>query len=126
MGTWGSGNFQNDAALDYMGDLSDEFSQRIEDIFADEERAYLDEDAEGQLIPTVAILATLAEHCALVPPRPQIVTGWQEKYLALFDDQIDGMEPAEGYAAERRSVIVETFTRLEELSRNFWRDTEDS
>ena len=36
METWGAGNFDNDSAMDYLGEIEEELVTRIEDILQDE------------------------------------------------------------------------------------------
>lgn len=108
MGTWGSGNFENDAALDAFGGVVDDLVERLEEAFDAE--IYI-EDVEGE-IALVEVLAVLGEHCA----RPYLdrtkVVAWAERVLAAYDAQIDGLEPTEDFKRERRAVIERTFGRL--------------
>ena len=113
MGTWGSGNFANDSAQNYMNDFEDQLVQQIEDILADEERYALEEEGEGVLMPTVEILSVLHEHRFIGLPERETILRWKEQYLAAFDDQIDGFEPKAGYKESRRAVIEATFLKLE-------------
>lgn len=124
MGTWGAGNFDSDGALDYIGEIASGLTARIEACFADEESSALDEDGEGVLVPSVAILLLLCEHCAAAPPRPDVAGRWKRQYLTIFDDQIDSLEPAPGYKQERRQVIEDTFRRLQARAAAFWQDTD--
>jgi hypothetical protein len=112
MGTWGAGNFENDAALDFIGDEIDRYISIIEDIFGNEGRFLLDEDAEGMLMPAVEILAVLCEHCHGVLPEHLDVAAWKARYLAMYDDQIDGLEPQGDFKQQRRAVIEATFDKL--------------
>src|SRR5262249_31322174 len=105
MGTWGAGNFDNDSALDYMGEVEEELVRRIEDILADEDRCALDEDGEGVLMPTLEMLSVLHEQCHLGLPERETVQRWKAQYLAVFDDQIDGLDPKPGYKEARRAII---------------------
>ena len=122
MGTWAAGNFDSDGALDYVGSIIDDLAARIDGVFADEGAAYLDEDAEAVIMPSVDILSVLHEHCHAAPPKTAVVTDWKTRYLALFDEQIGGLDPDGDYAAERRTVIEATFSKLENQARAFWRD----
>ena len=122
MGTWAAGNFDSDGALDYVGSVIDRLVARINETFADEDMARLDEDGEAVIVPSVEIICLLHENCKAAQPRPSIVSSWKTRYLAIFDEQIGELDPAEGYAAERRGVIDTTFTRLETQARAFWRE----
>jgi hypothetical protein len=121
MGTWGPGNFQNDKALDYVGDLVDQLVKRIETIFASGNRADPDLDGEGQLVPSVALLSIVTEYCHAAPPKREKVSMWHTKYLQAFDTSMEDLYPDPDSGKERRRVIEETFTRLEQQSQAFWK-----
>jgi hypothetical protein len=112
MGTWGAGNFANDAALDFIGHEIDRYITLINEIFADEDRFRLDEDAEGELMPSVEILIVLCERCAGILPTGLDIAAWKQRYLEMYDAQIDGLAPVPGHKEERRAVIETTFDRL--------------
>ncbi len=120
MGTWAAGNFANDGALDYVGGVIDGLVRRIEECFAGEDMARLDEEGEAVIVPSAEIISLLHENCKAAPPKVEVVSDWKTRYLAIFDEQIDGLEPAGDYATERRAVIVATFERLETQAREFW------
>ena len=122
MGTWAAGNFDSDGALDYVGEIMDGLAARINGVFADEDESRLDEDGEAVIMPSVDIISVLHEHCRAAPPKRDVVTDWKTRYLALFDEQIGGLDPDGDYAAERRAVIEATFTKLENQARAFYRE----
>src|ERR1043166_9009468 len=96
LGTWGAGNFDNDRALDYAGEVEEELVSRIEEILADEERCALDEEGEGVLMPTVEMLSVLHEHCRLGLPERETIQRWKAQYLSVFDEHIDGFDSKPG------------------------------
>jgi hypothetical protein len=112
MGTWGAGNFDSDAALDFIGEQIRRYIAIINEVFAVEYRFRLDEDAEGELIPSVEILIFLCEHCGGILPSGLDVAAWKQRYLAMYDAQISGLAPVGGYKEERRALIESTFDRL--------------
>ena len=112
MGTWGAGIFEKDAALDFINDEIDRHVRAIEEIFADDTRFQLDEDAEGELMLRIELLVLLCEHCSGVLPDKLDFRAWKTRYLTMFDEQIDGLEPADGYKQQRRAVIADSFDRL--------------
>lgn len=122
MGTWGAGNFDSDGALDYLAEVTSGFEAKIEQCLADEDISALDEDGEAVIVPSAAILSVLCERCDASPPQPDVVARWKRQYLALFDDQIDGLAPGPGYKEERRQVIEETFTKREAQSAEYRQD----
>ena len=83
--------------------------------------ADLDEGGESEVMPSVALIKVLSEHCGAAPPKPDVIEGWRSKYLAISDDQIDGLDPKPGYKAKRRKVIDDTFTDLIERAVKFWK-----
>jgi len=115
MGTWGAGNFENDGAADYLIGVIEEFANRIENIL-EEGEANLDERGEEELVPNIAIISALCRELGASAPERESITEWKEKYLQIFDEQIEDFEPEEGYAEERRRVIEETFDELLELA----------
>src|SRR5262245_36285860 len=112
MGTWGAGNFDSDAALDFVGEQIRRYIALINEVFAVAYRFRLDEEADGELIPSVEILILLCEHCGGVLPSWLDVAAWKQRYLAMYDAQISGLAPVGGYGDERRAVIESTFDRL--------------
>jgi hypothetical protein len=117
MGIWGHGNFQNDAALDYVDELVDQLVKRIESCF---EGTNLDPDelGEAELIPSVHILAWLCQETGTVPPEADTVEGWKTRYLNNWDATIDGLDPDPDYKVQRRQTIAETFDRLIALGKD--------
>jgi GT2 family glycosyltransferase len=111
LGTWGAGNFDNDSAVDYIVRLADDLETKIDEILADEDLSALDEYGEGVLMPSIVLISLLYDHCHAPTPDLEKVQSWKQKYLAIFDDQIEGAKPE--YAEKRRLTIVETFAKLE-------------
>ena len=129
MGTWGPGNFDSDWALDYLGHLTDGLERYIQSILdhqpqgpGDYYQASLDELGESRLMPSVAILITLHETFGGGVPRPETVAGWRDRYLRIYDAEIDQLAPGPGFKEQRRQVIADTFARLYDLSSAFWKD----
>src|SRR5215469_7445880 len=121
MGTWGSGNFENDASMDFLDQEIDRHVTAIEAIFADSDRFRLDEDAEGELMPRVTILVLLCGQCGGVfnPHNEPHVSACKARYLEMYDDQIDGMEPSGDFKHQRRAVIADTFDTLIRLQQQW-------
>jgi hypothetical protein len=121
MGTWGEGNFSSDGALDFVGDLIDQLAGTIDSCF-DNDNADLDEGGEDELMPSVFIIRLLSEYCGTAPPKPGVIEPWRERYLAIYDEQIDDLDPDPEYKVKRREVIAETFENLLKLSKEFWNE----
>jgi hypothetical protein len=116
MGTWSEDNFGNDGARDYLSMLTAKLVATINEVFKDPERTGLDEDGESLLMPSVEVLALLCERYDAAPPRPATVRQWHEKYLEVYDRDIDKLKPRGAYKAARRKVIDNTFRWLESLA----------
>lgn len=118
MGTWNVGNFDSDEALDYVGELMDELEGRVDGFFCSNDPDLV--EGESMVLPTIAIMQLLSEHTGAAPPKPERIEKWQEKYLAVFDAQIDDFEPEGVYKGKRREVIARTFKGFEKTSGAFW------
>jgi len=111
MGTWGTGNFESDAALDFFFEVQEELLAKVRPVI--NARRIVDvNDLDAVVVPCVEILALLGEHVNLINLPREELQGWREKSLAAFDEQIDEYEPAEGYKEARRRVMEQTFDRL--------------
>jgi hypothetical protein len=119
MGTWNAGNFDNDSALDYVGDLIDQLTNTINSCFEDD-NADLDEGGEGELMPSVFIIDLLSQHCGAAPPKPDVIESWCDRYVKIYDEQIDGLEPDPEFKVNRRKVVADTFSSLIATSNEFW------
>ena len=130
MGTWGSGNFENDAAADHLIDLCRPLLTEIEGAMKDPSSLVPDGDDAVIVIANLEIIACLSEHLGrynhsklgkilypCVLPSPDVVGNWKQAYLALWDGHIDELEPKPEYKKQRREVIAETFDRVERLAR---------
>src|SRR5262249_33441094 len=118
MGTWGIGTFDSDRALDFINEEMRRHASAIEHIFADSQRFRLDEDAEAELTPRIKILALLITRChGVMRQTPDDIAAWKAQYLAMYDDQIDDLEPTEYYKQHRRAVIEASFDELIRLIR---------
>ena len=114
-----------------MSEIVDGFVETVEQLFA-QGRASLADRGEGRLMPTVEIISVLCDWCrggppairVVAPPRPGVVRRWKQRYLEIYDEQIDGLllPGKEGFGPERRAHIVRTFDRLELLATDFWGD----
>ena len=127
MGTWGPGNFENDYALDYLDMVQRGLENYVQAILdhrptspGDYPQASLDELGESRLVPTVAVMTVLHEALGGCLPRPETVADWGDRYLRVYDAEIDGLGAAPEFKEQRRRVIAETFRRLSELSTAYW------
>ena len=117
MGTWGPGDFDNDGAHDYANGLVHQLRERVAKAFKKRYGAAIDGDGEEVVVPSIFIMGLLASHCKAALPESSLLTEWKTKYLEIYDDQIDGLEPHGGYKQRRRRTITNTFNKVIRLSR---------
>jgi hypothetical protein len=106
MGSWGDENFANDGARDYLSMLAAKLVATVTEIYRDEERLALDEDGEAMFMPSIELLALLCERYAATPPMPPLVKQWQERYLQVFDETVEGFNPDPEFQASRLNEVV--------------------
>jgi hypothetical protein len=130
MGTWGPGNFENDCAAEYLQDLCRPMVAQIEAAAANPSSIEPDEYDSDIMMANVEILACLSEHLGrytrgkipdflypIVVPSPETIMEWKRVYLEVWDEYIDQLKPKPEYKRKRRKVIVDSFDRLERVSR---------
>lgn len=103
MGTFGGGNFDNDAALDILDAVRAVVDPEIDGFVQSDDAGV--EDLE-QVIACIAIKIALIEQCNLEPPSPEEARSLQDKILDIFDREIESLEPVDGYVEDRRKVIA--------------------
>ena len=129
MGTWGPGNFENDAAAEYLQELCQPMLDQIEAAVKEASLLEPDEYDSEIMMCNIEILACWSEHLgrfsrsliqdALYPcvlPPPTTVAEWHRIYLEVWDGYIDQIGPSPDYKRDRRSVIVDSFQRLERIA----------
>ena len=118
MGTWGEGVFDNDAAGDLQADIEDMSDKEAEAELIKELQSAVDdaddisvEDTE-LLLAAVALLQELYERTGKRPPVTLDRQALRPLMLDVYDREIDGLEPAEGFKEARRKVMQETLDRF--------------
>lgn len=101
MGSWASGNFDNDSALDFLSDVIKNVDQDI--------RPPEDVEDIDMLMGAVAIRKALVELVPANPPPREQIEELKDAVLQLYDDEIDSLDPSEETKIERRRVIEKTF-----------------
>jgi hypothetical protein len=128
MGTWAEGIYENDVAADHVYDLLDRLVEQIKEAVADPVRLLPDEDDSPILLANVDLLRLISTHVhkqvwftwgirGPMLPDADTILAWRSKYLAAWDEAIDGLDPQGDYKRKHRQVIVKTFDRLAEASR---------
>ena len=118
MGVWGAGNFANDEALDYTHELVDQMIEQVEATVAREHRMEPDEPDSFRLMCNIELMWLIGKHTGLSMPEAETVRSWKEKYLAVWDESIDELDPKPGFKEERRAIIVKSFNRLINMCRS--------
>ena len=115
MGTWGAGVYENDAALDWVGDLIESLSKGINKDIGD-----FDEGSGDELLAAIDTIAVLCAHSGGAPPKPAEIDGWRDSYFRCFDSYITGLTPDPEYVESQRRVIGDVFSRLAGQASSFW------
>ncbi len=124
MGAWGSGNFDDDSALDYAGSLCQSIEAEIDRRIASKKLA--GDNLLTDVMPRLAVLAVLAEHCLGAGPVRGKIQAWQKRSLEIFDVDTAKMYFKKKDAKERRRVIVDTFELLGKLAVEGWSGSDHS
>ncbi len=120
MGTWGPGNFDDDAAADHLARLTDQLVTEIAEAMSGDPVELEPDEYWGVAVPAnVELRAVLArmDYVGVLLPEVTTIETWKSKYLAVWDSTIDGLEPTPDFRAARRAVLVSTFDDLAELRR---------
>ena len=110
MGVWAHGNFDNDTALDWLGDITGQLLDEIAEAMDSPELLEADE-LDADLVPCrIELLCAMAEK-GMPPQWPdvQLLAQWKQIFLQAWDASIDELEPLEDYKRERRATLVATF-----------------
>ncbi len=119
MGTWGAGNFDSDTAADHLGALGSRLVAEVSAAMAGDPVELEPDEYWGVAVPCdLELLLVLVRQgwVGLALPSPEVIRGWQERFLGVWERAIDGLEPDPAYKDERRVVLNETFERLAEAS----------
>ncbi|MFI6639414.1 DUF4259 domain-containing protein [Streptomyces sp. NPDC050504] len=115
MGTWGSGNFESDAAWDYLASFLDRIVSEVAEVMDGDPVELEPDEYWGVAVPCQLELLTVlvrAGHTYDSLLSPDTVKAWKEKFLTVWEDTIDDLEPTPDYKEERRAVLIRTFDEL--------------
>jgi hypothetical protein len=116
MGTWGEGVFDNDAAADLKSDMEELSDDAAEAELLDFIQSSFDDDISvedtEELLAAVALLHALYERTEDRPPATLDRPALRTMMLEIYDREIDGLEPAEGFKEARRKVMQDTLDRF--------------
>lgn len=119
MGTWGSGNFDDDTAADHLSDLTNRLIAEVAEAMSGDPSGIEPDDYWGVAVPcNLELLHLVARqnYVGAVLPDPATIAAWKTRFLAVWDGSIDGLEPGPEHRAQRREVLVRTFDQLAELA----------
>ncbi|NMM90883.1 DUF4259 domain-containing protein [Rhodococcus sp. SRB_17] len=120
MGTWGSGNFDDDTAADHLSDLTGRLVDEVTTAMSGDLVDIEPDEYWGVAVPcNLELLHLIAQqrHVGVSLPDPETIVGWKVRFLAVWDGAIDGLEPKPDYKVQRREVLVRTFDQLAEVAR---------
>ncbi|WP_052852481.1 DUF4259 domain-containing protein [Streptomyces avicenniae] len=115
MGTWGSGNFDNDTAGEYLAGVVGRLVDEVAEAMAGDPVGIEPDEYWGVVVPcNVELLTALADagHGAGSLPTPAVVEEWRRAYIDVWERTIDELEPTPGHRAERRAILDRTFEGL--------------
>ncbi|BCL25174.1 DUF4259 domain-containing protein [Streptomyces aurantiacus] len=118
MGSWGTGNFENDTAADHLSILTDRLITEVADAMAGDPVGIEPDEYWGVAVPAnLELLSLLARqgYVGASLPEAEVVQGWKRTYMAVWEGYIDKLDPSSGYKDERRTVLIRTFDELTEL-----------
>ncbi|MFF2660017.1 DUF4259 domain-containing protein [Kitasatospora sp. NPDC058032] len=122
MGTWGSGNFESDTALDHLSLVIDRLVDEVAQAMAGDPVELEPDEYWGVAVPcNLELLFSLARagHGAGDLPEARVIMQWKTTFMAVWERSIDGLEPSPGFKEARRSVLNRTFDQLAEaIARN--------
>ncbi|MYW13744.1 DUF4259 domain-containing protein [Streptomyces sp. SID2563] len=119
VGTWGAGNFDSDTAADHLSELVGRLVAEVGEAVGGDPGGIEPDEYDGVAVPCNLELLLLLHSRGWVGvtlPAPEVVRGWRDAYMAVWERTIDGLEPVEGFKDERRAVLVGTFDRLAEAA----------
>lgn len=112
MGTWGSDNFGNDHALDYLATICQPLVDKLSAIVENPSLAEADEDGWVECMVAVEILTLLGKYYSSASLNTQLVATCRDIVLAEWLATIDDLDPDPDYRAERPLVIKQSFDKL--------------
>ncbi|MFJ4793667.1 DUF4259 domain-containing protein [Kitasatospora purpeofusca] len=115
MGTWGSGNFESDTALDHLSAVVGRLVEEVAEAMAGDPVGLEPDEYWGVAVPCqLELLHVLAQagHAGGELPEAEVVEGWKETFMAVWEHSINGLEPKPEYKKQRREVLIRTFDHL--------------
>lgn len=115
MGTWGSGNFESDTALDHRSVVVDRLVTEVAEAMAGDPVELEPDEYWGVAVPcNLELLHVLAQagYAGGDLPEAEVIEEWKKTFMAVWERTIDGLEPSPIFTEERRSALNRTFDQL--------------
>ncbi|MFI7278100.1 DUF4259 domain-containing protein [Streptomyces sp. NPDC049879] len=119
MGTWDSGNFDNDTAAEHLAMVIGRLVDEIVAAMAGDPVGIEPDEYGGVVVPCNAELLTVlarAGYGAGALPGRAVVEEWRRRFVEVWERTIDGLEPTPEYRAKRRAILDRTFDGLAEVA----------
>lgn len=119
MGTWGTGNFDDDTSSDHLSILTDQLIREVADAMAGDPVKLEPDEYWGVAVPcNLELLLLIAEqrYVGTTLPEADTIAGWKQQYLTIWDRAIYALEPGPEFKVQRRAVLVRTFDQLAALA----------
>ncbi|MGI4834896.1 MAG: DUF4259 domain-containing protein [Janthinobacterium lividum] len=105
MGTWGSENFDNDHALDYLTEVRAPLVEKLIAIVENPSLAKADEDGWVECLVAVEMLTSISAQCVSDGLTSELVTACRDTLLTEWLASIDELDPTPDYKAGKQLVI---------------------
>ena len=112
MGVYGTGNFDNDDAMDFLIELHDSLAEKMTFCIASPEDTAGDETTRDDFMASLEVLCLLCENTPAGAPSPLLVMQCRAAFLDAWDALPDAEHPFTVFEQERRVVFEATFARL--------------
>jgi Domain of unknown function (DUF4259) len=117
MGTWGTGNLDSDQAAEYLSEVIFEpLETQILSVLEDTASAEADEEGDSTIVAVDALAALCAHFDCTTSISKTKLQKIRKKFLKVWGDSIDGLDPVEGHKKARQTEIEKTFDRLLEYA----------
>jgi hypothetical protein len=120
VGTWGSGNFESDTALDHLSIVVARLVTEVAEAMAGDPVEIEPDEYWGVAVPCNLELLHVLDQAGYTHgnlPEAGVVEEWKKTFMAVWERNIDGLEPSPGFKEERRSVLSRTFDQLADAAR---------
>ncbi|NUP52291.1 MAG: DUF4259 domain-containing protein [Catenulispora sp.] len=120
MGTWGSGNFDNDTALDHESIVVARLLTEVAEAIAGDPAEIEPDQYWGVAVPCNLELLHLLSQAGYANdhlPEAEVIEEWKRTYMAVWERAIDDLGPEPYYKEDRRVVLNRTFDLLADDAR---------